>query len=89
MIHPLKTDPEPYEAVRLGFKTFEIRRADRSYAIRDFLLLKETQHTGAAMAAGAPLVYTGRELWVYVTHILTGPAYGLAEGFVIMSVRLC
>jgi hypothetical protein len=33
-----------------------------------------------------PLIYTGDEVTVTVTHILRGPVYGLASGWVIMSV---
>ncbi len=39
------------------------------------------------MAAGAPLEYTGKCIPVAVTHILHGPAYGLKEGWVIMSIE--
>jgi len=38
------------------------------------------------MAAGAPLVYTGRKVVRGVSHVLTGPIYGLAAGWSILSL---
>jgi len=49
-------------------------------------VLRETVHTGAEMKTGEPLVYTEKEHTVIVKHILRGPIYGLAAGWVIMSV---
>ncbi|WP_445656861.1 DUF3850 domain-containing protein [Achromobacter sp. NCFB-sbj8-Ac1-l] len=84
--HILKTDPEAFQAVLSGAKTFEIRLNDRGYAVGDVLGLRETKHTGAEMRAGAPLVYTGRECQRFVSHVLTG--YGLADGWCCLSFRL-
>lgn len=81
--HVLKTDPEVFEAVRTGAKTFEIRFNDRSFAVGDTLHLRETSSTGAAMQAGAALVYTGRAVLRTVSHVLTG--YGLADGWCCLS----
>lgn len=86
MNHELKTDPDAYDDVRIGIKKFEIRKKDRDFRVGDILVLQETKHTGAQMADGAPLVYTGDELRVLVTHIMQGPIYGLADGWVIMSI---
>lgn len=84
--HILKTDPEAFQTVLSGAKTFEIRLNDRAYAVGDVLGLRETKHTGAEMQAGAPLVYTGRECQRFVSHVLTG--YGLADGWCCLSFRL-
>lgn len=84
--HLLKTDPEVFQAVLDGAKTFEIRLNDRGYAVGDVLGLRETKHTGTEMRAGAPLVYTGRECQRFVSHVLTG--YGLAEGWCCLSFDL-
>lgn len=84
--HILKTDPEVFQAVMSGAKTFEIRLNDRGYAVGDVLGLRETKHTGAEMRAGAPLVYTGRECQRFVSRVLTG--YGLADGWCCLSFRL-
>lgn len=84
--HILKTDPDVFQAVLSGAKTFEIRLNDRGYAVGDVLGLRETKHTGAEMRAGAPLEYTGRECQRFVSHVLTG--YGLADGWCCLSFRL-
>lgn len=84
--HELKTDPDMFDAVTDGEKTFEIRRDDRGYEVGDELILRRTKHTGLDMSKGAPLEYEGGFWTVAVTHVLRGPAYGLAEGWCIMSI---
>ena len=86
MRHELKTDPEVFDAVIAGTKTFEIRKNDRDYQVGDELLLRQTKHTGAEMAAGAPLEYTGSFWTVPVVGIMHGPIYGLEGGWCIMSI---
>lgn len=85
--HELKTDPGVFQAVYQGTKTYELRKADRDFAIDDRLLLRETRFTGEQMRNGAPLEYTGRQHIAKITHILSGPIYGLAEGWVILSLE--
>lgn len=87
MNHELKTDSEVFQALIDGAKTYELRKDDRGFAVGDTLTLRETKHTGAEMAAGAPLEYTGRTTGRVVTHILRGPIYGLTDGWVILSVK--
>lgn len=86
-VHHLKTDPAAFDAVADKTKTFEIRKDDRGFAVGHLLLLKRTKYSAADMAAGAPLVI--ERVWTacLVTHILRGPIYGLAEGWVVMSVQ--
>lgn len=86
-IHELKTDPDVYDAVASGLKTFEIRKDDRGFQVGDALLLRKTLHSGERMKQGMPLVYTGHSIQVNVSHILRGPVYGLVDGWVIMSVQ--
>lgn len=85
--HELKTDPQVFDDVVAGRKTFEIRKDDRGFEWGDVLKLRKTKHTGGEMAAGAPLEYVGPPLYVYVTYILHGPIYGLADGWVIMAIQ--
>lgn len=85
MIHELKTDPGVFEKSIRGEKKFEIRFNNREFDIGDILVLKETRYSGEAMKHGKPLEYTGREMKMEVRYIMHGPAYGLKEGWVIMS----
>lgn len=85
--HELKTDPAVFDAVATGDKTFEIRKDDRWFEVGDTLLLRRTKYTGAEMKAGAPLEYTGEVGTFSVTYILRGPVYGLADRWVVMSIR--
>lgn len=86
--HTLKTDPDVFEAVFTGVKTFEIRKDDRGYKDGDHLLLRETENSGQEMAKGAPLKFTGRLIQAHVMYVLRGPVYGLEEGWVIMSIHV-
>lgn len=86
MRHELKTDSKVFEASWCGEKPYEIRFNDRSYSVGDVLVLRETVHTGAEMKAGLPLIYTGRTIVAVVKWMLHGPAYGLSDGWVIMSI---
>ena len=86
--HELKTDSNVFQAVVEGLKTYEIRLNDRNYQIGDTLILQETEYTGDEMKQGQPLVYTGKDCRVIITHILYGPIYGLREDWVILSIRL-
>lgn len=90
MKHELKTDPDVFDDVFNGVKTFEIRKNDRNYQIGDRLILRRTQHTGEEMKNGKPLIYSGPECEVEIQYILCGPIHGLADGWVIMSIKfLC
>lgn len=84
--HELKTDPAVFDDVIAGLKKFEIRFDDRDFKVDDILSLRKTMFTGDEMSAGKPLFYTD-DFSVLVTHILTGPIYGLKDGWVIMSIR--
>ncbi len=86
MRHELKTDADVFDAVVNGLKSFEIRKNDRNYQKGDELLLRKTRHTGEEMRTGKPLEYTGDFWTMKVTYILNGPAYGLQDGWCIMSI---
>jgi len=72
----LKTLPEYFSAVATDLKRFEVRRDDRNYAVGDILILREFDG----------LNYTGRKLSVKITYILRGGVYGVAEGYVVLSI---
>lgn len=81
----LKIDPAVFFAVAMNEKRVEVRRDDRPFDAGVVLNLKETKHSGEEMAAGAPLIYTGRYCKRVITHCLRG--YGLQDGFVALSIR--
>lgn len=85
--HELKTDPAVFAAVAANDKRFEIRKDDRGFAVGDRLVLRETKHTGAEMADGAALEFTGKTCRRIVTHVMRGPCYGLVDGWALLSVR--
>lgn len=76
--HDLKTWPTAFEAVAAGLKPWELRKNDRNYQVGDRLRLRRW----------VPLVekYTGEEVERQVVWMLEGPAFGLPEGYVIMSL---
>lgn len=76
MVHELKILPEYFKEVKIGNKTFELRKDDRQIQIGDVVILKEW--TGEA--------YTGNELRVGVTYVLRNcPQYGLSKDYCIIG----
>lgn len=76
-IHRLKCWPEPYDAVRSGDKTLELRKNDRNYKAGDVLILQAYDP-----ACG---MYLNAETEMLVTHVQTG--FGLQDGYVALSIR--
>lgn len=76
--HELKILPQYFHAVWDGYKTFELRKADRDYKVGDYLLLRE--YTGED--------YTGSFIKVLITYILKDcPEYGLDKDYCILSFK--
>lgn len=76
MTHELKIQPEYFNAVLMGTKTFEIRKNDRGYKVGDMLILKE-------WVLGTR-TYTGKELARKVTYITD---YQQKPGYVVMAIE--
>lgn len=76
--HILKVRPDYFHAIWDGDKTFEIRFNDRDFKVGDVLDLRgfepETQR------------FTGDHLLRSVLYVLHGGLFGLAEGYVCMSL---
>lgn len=74
--HKLKTEPESFEPIVAGRKVAEFRKDDRNFNVGDILRLREWSKETS---------YTNQVVEVEVTHILRGPAFGVPEGYVMMS----
>ena len=79
MRHELKTWPQFFDAVVDGRKASEARRNERGRAGGDSLSLLEWDPSTKE--------FTGRAHECEVTYMLRGPAFGVADGQVIMALR--
>ena len=81
--HRLKTWPAAFRAIRDGWKTCELRKADRDFQVGDYLLLIEFDPKEDQAC--------GDYIYRRVTHIVQpgDPPNGLVEGFVILSIEEC
>lgn len=75
--HNLKIWPEYFKAVKEGRKTFELRKADRPFAVGDTLVLQEWDP--------ATQEYTGDSVEVQITYILPGGSFGLDSDYCILG----
>jgi len=75
--HHLKTVEPHFTHVATGLKTFDLRKHDRPFAVGDVVDL---------LQVNGELKPTGRRLQRRITHLLTGPVYGLAEGWCVLSL---
>lgn len=81
MQHELKVRTEFFKPLISRQKKFEIRRADRNFAVGDKLYLREWSRN--------PVGYTGEVCLCRVTHILTRKDFEIvADGYVMLSVEL-
>jgi hypothetical protein len=76
MDHKLKCDPIYFAAVLDGSKTFDVRVADRPFAIDDTVILQEFDPVKKE--------YTGREISRWITYILDHPRF-VKKGTVILG----
>jgi hypothetical protein len=82
VVHDLKTWPESFTALLDGTKTYEIRKADRPFAVGDVLRLREWIPTGNFRG------HTGREVVRRVTYLTPGGAWGLPADLCVMALAL-
>ena len=78
MHHEIKILPEYFNPTAAGRKPFELRKNDRDYRVNDTLTMNEWNGTE----------YTGRKINCYVTYVLTGSEFGIAEGFCALGTRI-
>jgi hypothetical protein len=79
MTHALKTDPEYFQAILDGKKTFEVRKKDRPFKTGERLLLQEFDRSEGE--------YSGRETERWIIYILEGGRFGIDEGYVVMGLK--
>lgn len=77
--HELKGQPEPFEAAWRNQKTHEFRKNDRGFKVGDVLRLREWLPEEGR--------YTNREIRAYITYVSRGPAWGIPEGYCVMSMK--
>lgn len=87
IIHELKCWTESFLPILKGEKRAEFRRNYRAYQTRDILHLREWQPEDAAKA-NPTAHYTGRDCLVSVTHIVYGPAFGIPDGYAMLSFEV-
>lgn len=89
MQHELKILPQYFKEVVNGNKTFEIRKNDRGFKVRDTLLLKEWYQgdTDYKDDIYTPPHYTNNEITKEISYILEGGQHGLEEGYCITSLK--
>ena len=93
IIHDLKCWPSSFLPIVAGYKKAEFRLGDRDYKRNDFLLLREwmpADNPDELEASDWVLTpgYTGNVQLVQVTHVLHGPAFGVPDGYVMLSFNL-
>lgn len=89
-IHELKILPQYFEAVRIGKKTFELRKNDRNFQVNDVLLLKEFNlKEKYETIEGTETYYSGRKILRKIVYILkeVPEEMGLSKDYVILGVQ--
>lgn len=86
-VHEHKCWPPHWAAVNSGQKRVEIRRDDRGHRAGDILILREwIPFVVGPEPAEDQGDYTGRVCHRQITHVLHGGQFGLAEGYVALSL---
>lgn len=84
MIHELKTDAIPFEAIAVGDKRAEFRKNDRDFMVGDVLKLWEWVRYPGTRAYR----YSGRYIVARITHVQHGGKYGIRAGYAMLSIAL-
>ena len=89
-VHNLKLHDKYYDAVKYGFKKFEIRKNDRDFRVGDILVLTRV---GDEQIPDNPIyVKIGgcERINAKVTYLLTHDDFpdGIPEGYVVMTIEV-
>ncbi|MFV0413317.1 MAG: ParB/RepB/Spo0J family partition protein [Oscillospiraceae bacterium] len=76
--HCLKTWPREFEATQSGLKPWEFRVNDRNFEVGEHVMLEEWNPETEE--------YTGRTFAGVIKYMLSGPAFGIPDGYVIFTV---
>lgn len=79
--HILKLHDKYFDAVLYGFKTFEIRKADRDYKVGDVLILNRIDDEGR-ISPNEPSIHRAIS---YILRHEDFPA-GIQEGYVVLGI---
>lgn len=77
--HELRCHPPLFGYVQDGSKPFEVRRADRPFAVGDTLLLREWDPKSSE--------YTGRICRRCISYLLDGGEWGIEQGYCVMGLQ--
>ena len=90
-IHSIKCDPRPFQDVWGDRKKAALRYNDRNYQPGDLINLRETLYS-AAQRGDSAAEYTGREIDVWITHVLKSTdgddGYGLLKNWCVISFKI-
>lgn len=78
--HRLKTTTDHFNDIWIGKKTFEIRKADRTFYVGDKIILEETDLYND--------VKSGRSIAVRILSVLSDVKFGIMPGYVIFSFTI-
>lgn len=76
--HDLKCISPYFEDVLSKRKTFEVRKNDPDFQVGDYLVLRHYRDGK----------YTGHNCAALIRYMLKGPAFGIEEGYVVMSIEV-
>lgn len=81
-LHALKCYSEYFQAQAAGLKTFEVRKADRNFAVGDWLFLEKVKD-----APDGTMQKTGDYLYLVITYILPGGDFGIAPDYCVLGTK--
>jgi hypothetical protein len=90
VMHEVKIWPDPFKAVWLGLKEYELRKDDRNYSIGDLLRLQEFVPP-RAMCQGHVTVtgeFTGNWMLAVITHKTPGGSWGLPKDMCVLGIKI-
>lgn len=80
IFHELKTWTSGFDASWRGLKPWEFRRDDREFKMGHKLILREYDRESDS--------YTGRKIHADISYKLNGPAYGIPNGYCILTMKI-